>query len=548
MEGNRYRRQLPSARRRNFVVQDAAGMVPLSRLSGSSGSTDLRMPDQVASAGGMLLQCHERWASSRTAGWFWLLLAIYLAVHLVLRLAMSQTLQHDESEQPIFAQSLSAGYSGQPPLYTWLVWLLARAWGMHLATLAILKTAILGCVYGFLFLAARRLVDEQRAALAVASLLLVPVFAWEFLRDYTHSPLACAVSAATLHSLLRLHDRGRLVDYLVLGLLIGLGMLAKYNYLLFAAALLLAGLTVPSFRSRILDRRLILAVMVAGLVFAPHGIWLVNHWDQVRGFIGGRAGLGHPSGYLPGVARGTGSLAWNLFLFLSPLWLILLVVIPQGFRLKGRTGLAEKEPCLIGRFLAAALLLLFLQVVVLRVTRFYVHWFEPILLLLPLWYFRRAGAMPARAVRQFAAVALLAGLAVVIGRSGEAWFGWQSGKYGGRDRLFAAQVRELKKAGHDRGILLTESQVIAGNLRLLLPELEVGCLKFPLTLPNHPVECCCIVWDATYDDSPSVLLTRCVREQLRLETVRVVCSGHVGSPEKTPHRHTNRLGYAVLAR
>jgi len=50
--------------------------------------------------------------------------------------------------------------------------------------------------------------------------------------------------------------------------------LSKFSYLFFAAALLLAALTVPSFRARLADRRILLTAGVAVGLVLPYLVWL----------------------------------------------------------------------------------------------------------------------------------------------------------------------------------------------------------------------------------------------------------------------------------
>jgi len=495
-------------------------------------------------------------------------LLLYIVLHLLLRVAASQTLQHDEAEQPIFAQHLALGYSGQPPLYSWLVWLLAQTVGLSVFTLAFLKAAILASLYGFLYLAARRVLREPaRAALAVASLLCVPLFAWEFVRDYTHSPLACAVAAATLYVLLRLTAQGRTRDYVWLGVLLGAGMLAKYNYALFALPLLLAALSVPVFRACLLDRRLLLTAICAALLFAPHGWWLLQHHDGVQAFLASRAGIGTDSGAVVARLRGGASLCWNVALFLTPWWLLMLLCFPMGFRPLPTSAPAPARVAelfqdywrrprhadarlLLGRLLAIALGLLLLLVLVQGVTRFFVHWLEPILVLAPLYFFTRLEAVPLPPARLRACAGLLACSALlVIGlRAGHAWGGLQASKYGERDALFAAQAEQLRRAGFERGLLATESHIIAGNLRLHFPATGVTLPKYPLAgLPRDTAQGLCVVFDATDRDQPPPHLLAFLETELGAAfAARQVA--YVGTATRQHHKHTNRLGFLLLPR
>ena len=71
-----------------------------------------------------------------------------------------------------------------------------------------------------------------------------------------------------------LADRPNLRRYLLFGLAMGVGALAKYNYLLFLSALLAAVLIDKTLRPVILDRRMLAGGAVSIAVTAPHFVWL----------------------------------------------------------------------------------------------------------------------------------------------------------------------------------------------------------------------------------------------------------------------------------
>ena len=68
--------------------------------------------------------------------WVWLFVAGILLVHTAIRCGLSGNLDLDEAEQLVLVQTWSAGYSVQPPLYTWLLWPLIQlsprtSWPWH---------------------------------------------------------------------------------------------------------------------------------------------------------------------------------------------------------------------------------------------------------------------------------------------------------------------------------------------------------------------------------------------------------------------------------
>src|SRR5262249_39050593 len=126
--------------------------------------------------------------------------------------------------------------------------------------------------------------------------------------------------------LLRLLRSEGWLEYAVLGLLLGLGTLSKYNYLLFGGALFLAGLMTRPLRERLLSRRLVLTLAIAGAVVLPHGLVLVNHLDRLAA-IKTKACSGPPS--LGALARGGKCLASIVFLSVVPLLSLGLIFFRQ---------------------------------------------------------------------------------------------------------------------------------------------------------------------------------------------------------------------------
>ena len=107
----------------------------------------------------------------RPYGWLLIGGTVYLLLHLAVRLLFSDTLQVDDTEQILVGQYLTTGISnGQPPLYSWISWLLFRVFGTSLATLTWLKYGLLWLSFWVGFLISRRLFEDPRlVALASAA-------------------------------------------------------------------------------------------------------------------------------------------------------------------------------------------------------------------------------------------------------------------------------------------------------------------------------------------------------------------------------------------
>ena len=252
---------------------------------------------------------------------FLLALAAYFALQVVLRVSSPAMLDLDESEALLAAQRLQRGYGSQPPLYCWLQWLMFSVFGINVFALSLQKNLLLFCTYAAMFCTARPLLGVGGAMIAAASLILLPQIGWESQRDLTHSVLVTCMAALTLWCyfwLLRKPGRWR---HALFGLLLGLGLQSKYNFVLFAAGLFAASLVVREHRQAFWSRHAPIALGVLLLAVAPHGLWLFEHLDLAASATQAKM-AGHHAGYAANVAHGLASMAGASILFLSPLWIV----------------------------------------------------------------------------------------------------------------------------------------------------------------------------------------------------------------------------------
>ena len=281
-------------------------------------------------------------ARIQSPGGYFRVLAAYIVLAFALRLALFAPASQDDAEQLLFAQSLAGGYNpAQPPLYTWLVVAASSVLGPGLLAVLVVKYACLAAIYAFLFLAAREMLgDGRRAALAAMGLWGLHYLAYDALFNYANTLPHAAACAATLWALARLRRSGRLADFALLGLCLGLGHLAKYAYALFAASVLAAALTVASYRRALLKPGLALALVVALVVLAPHLLWVRETIGDLLGQF--RARLEEPGqSYWQNLDKGVFKLVNGPIYFLLPLWVFALFCFPRAARPLPRSAPAD---------------------------------------------------------------------------------------------------------------------------------------------------------------------------------------------------------------
>jgi 4-amino-4-deoxy-L-arabinose transferase-like glycosyltransferase len=245
----------------------------------------------------------------RATALFLLALAAYFAAQVLLRVVLGGSLEGDEAEMVVLARDWHFTYGSQPPLYNWYQTLFFDLFGVSVLGVVLAKNVLLFATYVLMFLAFRPVAGTRLAMIGALSLALIPNLAWWAQRTGSHSIALAALTAGTVLVFLRLLRRPGTGAFLLFGLVVGLGGLAKPNYWLVPPALVLAGLSMAAYRPILLDRRLWLSAGVALAVIAlPYAVMLAapmatfsDVWEFRKGASGGGGarwllGLGHMLG------------------------------------------------------------------------------------------------------------------------------------------------------------------------------------------------------------------------------------------------------------
>lgn len=429
-----------------------------------------------------------------------LFLGAYFLAHMVIRLIVSDTLALDEAEQVLVSQWFQWGYSGQPPLYAWIQRGAFEVLGTNLLALALVKNGLLSLAYGLFWLTARRLWPGRSdlAVLAVLSWLLIPQIVWEAQRDLSHSVMVLTLASATLYAVARAltrpepaHEHPGLAWYLAYGLLMGLGMLSKYNFVVFAGALNLALLSLPEGRRLLLNPRILLSLTMAGVVFFPHFYWTAQHWEVATRSLGkveASAGTNR--------LEGLGVLVLAGISFLTPLWIVLLGFFPGLFG-RARTQGGSALHRLVRRYLWVLALGTTLGVLVLGVGHVKERWMIPFLFLAPLYAFSGAEAAPlaGKRVTWFRRIAVGAALATLLAAALRVPLGPRLGVETRVNYPFDQVAEALETLNVGEVTLLAHNAWFAGNLKKRMPEARAYVPGFVLPDPD-PTLPVLFVWDA----------------------------------------------------
>ncbi|GCA48976.1 dolichyl-phosphate-mannose-protein mannosyltransferase [Sinorhizobium sp. KGO-5] len=407
-------------------------------------------------------------AVNRRPGAVVLAVAGYFLLCIILRVSVSSSLEIDEAEQAFLSQFLALGYGPQPPFYNWLQYGLAEVIGTSLATMTILKNGLLFLCCLFYGLAARLVLTDRRLPpIAMLGVLTLPPIFLLAQRDLSHTVAALFAVSLFLYSFLKTLKRPSLFSYILTGVAVGIGLMAKYNFVLVPVAAIVAVLPERELRARILDWRILPAIAVATLIVLPHAYWMLQNFGFASGGTLNEMREREAEGFLLQAFYGVYSLG-SAVIGGS---LVPLLVFGLVFRGKFRAiWQAESQwSRIIGRMLALCLIAVLLVVLGVAATHVREKWLVLFLVLIPLYLclkFEAANIDLTDSLRRFFLLVLVIVLGALVLVSARAvvrpWFG----DYSRLNIPYAALAEAVAQAEGQPALILANDKQIAGNLRM----------------------------------------------------------------------------------
>lgn len=460
----------------------------------------------------------------------------YFVLQVLVRLITTPGAVIDESEQLLLAQHFSLGYNAQPPLYTWIQMVFFALFGPGILALTVLKNLLLALVYLLTYRIGRLLTgNRQTAALGTLSLLLLPQIVGEAQVDQIHSVLVTTAAAATLYLLIRLLRGGGTWVFILLGVTVGCGILAKYNFVLVPLALLFAAISIPAYRKIVLRPPLLLAILAASLLVAPHGIWFLNHPQLATAETLQRMQLDQGGTYLANIIRGMVDLAVAVLAFIGPFLLCALIVLRPR-----RPVSPGPRHLLLARFIGAALLLIVAVILVTETTQIKQRWLQPFLFIFPLLLLMSAppAEPPARRTAIFSLIAVVTAVIVTAAIPLRIFLVDLSDGPRRDNYPFRTLARTIADDGFTGGTIIAEDKFIGGNMRLFFPESTVITPSLPLQ-PYRLTPQLLVVWQV---HDPAGMIGDTALEQYRCRPFRAEL------PFRHSHSFTFRAAYRICER
>lgn len=418
----------------------------------------------------------------------------YFLLQVLVRLITTGTAVIDESEQVMLSQYLAMGYNAQPPLYTWLQIIVFQIFGENIFAISLLKNGTLLAIYLFTYSTCLLITkSKEKAALSGFGLFFLPQIIWEAQVDQIHTVLLTATAAALFYAFFYTVENKNLKGFLLLGVVCGCGVLAKYNFVVVIGALFVATLCIREYRQIILCKQLLLSILAAALLALPHFIWFFSHLELATTETVDRMSMEKQGSYLADVLHGSGELIVSYIAFTVVFLLVFFLFFGRKAKFQGSN--AAKVLLL---YIGITFLSVFLAILVIQSTNIKERWLQPFLFVTPMLMFLMADLkdVPRTRIQPFITIGLACCLTVLLVIPLRVIFVDFRSKPHKENYPFTALTEEITKAGFSKGLILAEDKFVGGNLKLRFQDSTVITPSIPLQ-PFRPAEQTLIVWQTT---------------------------------------------------
>lgn len=182
----------------------------------------------------------------------------------------------DEAQYVVWARDLAAGYYSKPPLLAWLIGGAVRVCGEGQACVRGMASLLYALAALVLFHGLKPVLGARPALYGALALVFAPLPALYGLFVSTDAPLLLA-SALFVHRTLAVLRDPRAANWLGLGAVSGVGLLAKYSFALLPVALALHLLLSADGRRHLRTVGPWLAALAALAVCSPNLLWNAQH-------------------------------------------------------------------------------------------------------------------------------------------------------------------------------------------------------------------------------------------------------------------------------
>ena len=217
----------------------------------------------------------QRYERSKQWRWFGLFLLVYFLTWSIAPAFIASSVPLDVSEGINWGQEWQWGYYKHPPLSSWVLYSFYKLFG-HIGPYLLSQACVLLTLL-IMYQLGKKIWSSNVALLGSALTLAVVYYTYPSL-EFNHNVAQFPIWAGLYLFFYQALTRNRIIDWLLLGVLGGLGMLTKYSviFLLLPMALYLL---LPKQWSLLKQPQPWIAAFTMLAIFAPHLYWLtMNDW------------------------------------------------------------------------------------------------------------------------------------------------------------------------------------------------------------------------------------------------------------------------------
>jgi hypothetical protein len=329
-----------------------------------------------------------------------------------------------------------------------------------------------------------------------------PSISWESHRELTHSITASFFVLGSLNAFVRLRSDaqnaaspGRWKFYILFAVCVALGTLSKYNFGIFFASLLLAGICVKDFRPLVLNRKMGAAILLALALTAPHFVWVWEHRDLAFSSMY-KFKMEETQPWLPTVLKGLVKWVTDVVAHVGPSLGILGLIFWKTLR---KPHCAPPTAKILWRTLLWILGLVTASVILFKVTGFRDRWLQPLFVWFPVLFFALyyEHLTPLRA-KIILFLGVIVGIVVLILAPGRMLLTERLKKSEILNTPYRLFAHDLRPSMQSADCIIALDYKIAGNLHLWFPDKSVTSPEFADLLPPTKGRTI-LVWDAASD-------------------------------------------------
>ncbi len=289
--------------------------------------------------------------------WLILFLLALLAARLIANVFALTDLVFNEAQYWSWSRELDFGYFSKPPLLAWLIRGTSELCGQGEACLRSFPPLLFAIATWFVFLTGRALYGERIGFWAAIVFATLPAIAFLAAAVTTDIPLLLFWSIA-LYLWTMLIERKSMAWAVLLGLTIGVGLLAKYAMIYFPLCMACQATFSAEVRGALREKRGLVILLLALVLIAPN-----LYWNYAHGFV-----TFHHTASSAGWDRGTADLGrfvkflLSQFLVYGPVLFFMLLWI-TAVSIRGR---ADRRVVMLLAFSLPVLILITVQSMISR--------------------------------------------------------------------------------------------------------------------------------------------------------------------------------------